>query len=500
MAACGQLPDDDAQHSVPTDEIAPAMAGLTDHDTDPKSDHRQERRGPRLWVILAWIVCLAGIGAGGYYYYRMRTDAGAPPAAAATPPGAPVAAGPGPGGPPGAAGPVRPTPVVATRAQSADVPIWLKAIGSVAAANTVTVRSRVDGQLMRVLFSEGQMVKAGDLLAEVDPRAYQAQLEQAEGQLARDTALLENARIDLQRYRTLFKQDSIAKQQVDTQEALVRQYEGTVKVDKGQVDNARLQLSYARITAPISGRIGLRAVDAGNMIKAGDTNGLATITQVTPISVIFTIAEDNLPVVIRRMREDTAVPVQAFDRSQANKLASGKLVTIDNQIDMTTGTVKLKAEFPNDDGALFPNQFVNVRMLLDVRRNATVIPTAAIQRAGQSAFVYAVTPENRIAVRQIVPGPIEGFRTIVESGLQPGDQVVTDGGDRLREGTMVTVSAPPGDAPTAAAAPPSNQLPSSTQPRQQRRTPDGQRPPGQQPGGQQGQQRPNNAGGGNSGG
>lgn len=421
------------------------MAGLT--DPDPKPDLRPARRSRRLWVPLVWIVCLVGIGAGGWYYYRMRTDGAAPPAAAAVPSGPGGAGGPRPGGP------ARPTPVVATRAQTADMPIWLKAIGSVAAANTVTVRSRVDGQLMRVLFAEGQMVKAGDLLAEIDPRIYQAQLEQAEGQFARDSALLDNARIDLQRYRTLFKQDSIAKQQVDTQEALVRQYEGTVKVDKGQVDNARLQLSYARITAPISGRIGLRAVDAGNMVKAGDANGLATITQVTPISVIFTIPEDSLPVVAGRMREGTEVPVQAFDRSQANKLASGRLVTIDNQIDMTTGTVKLKAEFANADGALFPNQFVNVRMLLDVRRAATVIPTAAIQRAGQNAFVYAITPENRIAVRQVVPGPLEGSRTIVESGLQPGEQVVTDGGDRLREGTVVSVAPPPGEVPAAGSAP-----------------------------------------------
>lgn len=463
------------------------MAGPT--DPDPNSAPAPARRGPRLWVILVWIVCLAGIGAGGYYYYRMRTGAAAPPAVAAVRPGG------APFGPPGAPGPARPTPVVATRAQTADMPIWLKAIGSVTAANTVTVRSRVEGQLMRVLFTEGQMVKAGDLLAEIDPRAYQAQLEQAEGQLARDQALLENARIDLQRYRTLFKQDSIAKQQVDTQEALVRQYEGTVKVDKGQVDNAKLQLSYARITAPITGRIGLRAVDAGNMVKAGDTNGLATITQVTPISVIFTIPEDSLPVVLRRMREGPDVPVQAFDRSQTNKLASGKLVTIDNQIDATTGTVRLKAEFANEDGALFPNQFVNVRLLLDVRRGAVVIPTAAIQRAGQNAFVYAITPENRIAVRQITLGPLEGNQTIVESGLQAGEQVVTDGGDRLREGTPVTVAAPPGAAPAAAAAGPGPGPQGGNQQRP-RRMPDGQAPPGTQ----SGQPRPRQNAGGNSGG
>ncbi len=465
------------------------MAGLS--DPDPKSGPSPARRKWRPWAILLWIACFAGLAAGGYYYYRMRTDAQPPATGAATSPtgGPPRAAGPGG---PGAAGPARPTPVVATKAQTADMQIWLKAIGSVAAANTVTVRSRVDGQLMRVLFSEGQVVKAGDLLAEIDPRPYQAQLEQAEGQLARDSALLDNARIDLQRYRTLFKQDSIAKQQVDTQEALVRQYEGTVKVDKGQVDNAKLQLSYARITAPITGRIGLRAVDAGNIVKAGDTNGLATITQVTPISVIFTIPEDSLPAVTRRMREGTEVPVQAFDRSQANKLASGKLVTIDNQIDATTGTVKLKAEFPNDDGALFPNQFVNIRLLLDVRRGATVIPTAAIQRAGQNAFVYAITPENRIAVRQVTLGPLEGNRTIIETGLQPGDQVVTDGGDRLREGTSVTVAAPPGEAPATAGEQGAN-------PQRPRRAPDGQGPP---PGTQQQQQRPrqNQAGSGNSGG
>jgi multidrug efflux system membrane fusion protein len=328
-------------------------------------------------------------------------------------------------------------PVAVAPARTADFIVWLNALGNVNARSTVTVRPRVDGQLARVLFREGQTVKAGELLAEIDPKPFEVQVTQANGQLARDQAQLANARVDLARYQTLLKQDSIAQQQVDTQAALVRQLEGTIEADRGVVDNAKLQLSYTRITAPAGGRTGLRQVDPGNMVRQTDANGIVVITQVQPINVIYSIPEDRLAAVIKRVQAGDAPLVDAYDRDGRIKLASGKLVTIDNQIDPTTGTIKLKAEFANEPAALFPNQFVNVRMQLDTLHAVTVVPTSAVQRGSPGTFVYRVNDDSTVSVKVVKLGPTEGEVTVVESGLQPGERVVTDGADKLRDGAKI---------------------------------------------------------------
>ena len=346
-------------------------------------------------------------------------------------------------------------PVVAVAATTADVGVQLDGLGSVTPIATVTVRSRIDGQLMKLAFKEGQMVRAGDLLAEIDPRPAQVQLATADGQLARDQALLKNAQIDLERYKTLFQQDSIAKQQLDTQDALVRQYDATLKMDHAAVENARLQLVYSRVTAPISGRLGLRQVDLGNIVRSGDANGLVVITQLQPITVVFSIPEDSLQPVLKKLREGEkrgeTLTVAAFDRAGKTQLATGSLLTIDNQIDPATGTVKLKAQFANEDLALFPNQFVNVRMLVDTRVGATVIPVAAVQRGTPGTFVYSVDAETKaVSVRKVRLGPVQGETVAIEEGIRPGTLVVIDGADKLREGAVVEMvvrgNAPPKEA------------------------------------------------------
>jgi multidrug efflux system membrane fusion protein len=378
------------------------------------------RRWP--WLLA---LCLLLAATGAFWYFFIRSVAPGD--------GAPRTGRPGPG----ANSANRSIPVVAAPAKKGDVGVYIAGLGSVVPVATVTVRSRIDGQLMKVLFREGQVVRSGDLLAEIDPRPYQVQLDQAEGQMAKDRALLNNARIDLERYRVLFEQDSVAKQQLDTQQSLVRQYEGTVKVDQAQIDNAKLQLAYCRITAQIGGRLGLRQVDPGNMVHASDALGLVVITQLQPITVVFTIPEDSLPPVMQKLRAGDRLAVEAYDRADKIKLASGSLLTVDNQIDPATGTVKLKAQFANAEMSLFPNQFANVRMLLDVKRDATLVPSAAIQRGTPGTFVYLVKPDNTVTVRVVKLGPAQGDNVSIEAGLAPGEQVVVDGADKLREGAKV---------------------------------------------------------------
>lgn len=339
-----------------------------------------------------------------------------------------------------------PQPVQVATAKMGDMPITLNALGTVSPLATVTVKTQLAGTLQSVEFREGQMVKEGEVLAQIDPRPYQNSLANAEGALAKDTALLQEARLDLKRYQTLLEQDSIAHQQVDTQGSLVKQYEGQVRSDQATIETYKLDLVYARITAPVSGRVGLRQVDPGNYVTPTDANGIVVITQLQPISVIFTTSEDNLPAIMKQMRGGVKLQTTAYDRNNTAVLESGYLDTVDNQIDTTTGTVKLRAMFPNTDLMLFPNQFVNAQLLIDTIHDAVIVPTPAVLNGSSGQFVYLVKPDNTVTVRPVKIGPVDGERTSIASGLAAGERVVIDGSDRLREGAKITIPRAGGDS------------------------------------------------------
>lgn len=380
----------------------------------------------RLWIVALAVLLVAG----GWWYLRGR--GGLPSTAAVGATGAPAYPGAANGQPTEGV-----VPVVVATARRGDLPVYFKGLGNVNAFNTVTVRSRVDGQIVKINFTEGQNVKQGDSLIEIDPRPFEVQLEQAEGQLAKDQAQLKDVQIDYERYKQLFQEGVTPRQQVDTQQAQVGQYEGAIKTDQAQINNAKLQLVYSHITAPISGRIGLRLVDMGNIVHATDTNGLLVITQLQPISVIFTLPQDQLPQVMARMHRANAMEVDAYDRDDTQKIASGKLLTIDNQIDSTTGTYKLKAVFENAKGELFPNQFVNVHLLIDTRKQVVLVPATAILRGSQGTYVFSVDRANKVKVKNIVLAETTAGISGISSGLAEGDVVVIDGQDKLQEGSEV---------------------------------------------------------------
>ncbi len=387
----------------------------------------------RWWLwLLAILVIVAAV-----WFYRSRSSAANSAAAGAAAAGA-------------TRGPLS-VPVVVATATKGDLPVFYNGLGSVNAFNTVTVRSRIDGQLISVAFKEGQTVKSGAVLAEIDPRPYQVQLEQAEGALARDVAQQQDALVNLDRYKLLFKEGVIPKQQLDTQQASVGQFDGAIQTDKATIDNAKLNLNYCRITAPITGRIGLRLVDAGNMVHAADANGLLVITQLQPIAVLFSLPQDQLPVVYTKLRSGQQLSVEAFDRDNTDKIASGKLLTIDNQIDSTTGTYKLKAVFNNEDNVLFPNQFVNVHLLVNTLKNIVIVPTTAILRGSQGVYVFSVASNGTVKVRSITVAETNGNVTGISAGLNPGDVVVTDGQDKLQDGTKVDPRPASGSAPKTGA-------------------------------------------------
>src|SRR6516165_10584841 len=376
------------------------------------------RRRSWLWRLFWVLLALAIIAAAVWYWPRPESQ--------------PKNAGRGQFG-----GPV---PVALATVTRGDMPVTLTGLGTVTPLATVTVKTQINGYLTEVAFQEGQMVKKGDFLAQIDPRPYQVALEQAEGQLAKDQVLLKNAQVDLQRYNTLVAQNSIARQTRDTQVSLVAQDQAALKTDQAQVDAQKLNLVYAHIVSPVTGRVGLRQVDAGNYVQTSDPNGIVVVTQLQPISVIFTLPEDNLPAVMKQVHAGAVLPVTAYDRTGTTALGKGRLETVDNQIDTTTGTVKLRAIFDNEQETLFPNQFVNVQLLVDTLHETDIVPVSAIQHGAPGAFVYVVKPDQTATVKTVKLGPGDGQHIAVLDGLQPGDKVVVDGSDRLREGAKVSLA------------------------------------------------------------
>ena len=404
------------QSSTP-EQLSQPVAEPSEPALDGAPQPPLERKPPgkrnRTWIWLVLPV-LAGVVA---FFFMQRHGQGGQTAARASLPQAPLS-------------------IATDTARQGSISNYINALGTVTALNTVTIKSRVDGQLMSVNYREGQFVQAGSLLAEIDPRTFQAQLTEAEGQYQRDQAILNNALLDLARYRTAYSKNAIPKQQLDTQESTVHQYEGIVKNDQGQIDNAKLELVYCHITAPISGRVGLRLVDPGNIVHASDTNGLLVITQLQPISVTFSVAEDFLPQIQKQLRSGRHLAVDVLDRSQQTKIASGFLSSVDNEIDTSTGTVKLKGIFPNQSQALFPNQFVNAKLLVTTERDVTLISTSAIQRNTQGAFVYLVKRDQTVLLQSVKLGMADDNVTAVE-GIKPGDVVAIDGFDKLQNGIKV---------------------------------------------------------------
>jgi multidrug efflux system membrane fusion protein len=407
-------------------------------DNPPAAQPGRESAGappPPAQPFKAWtvglVIVLALGAAGGVWWFNHRNDA------------ANLAAGRG-GFRFGRGGV---TPVSTAVAAKGELKVYLSALGSVTALNTTTVKANATGELMAIHFAEGQVVKAGDVLAEIDPRPYRISLEQAEGQLARDTALLENVRRDVERYENA--REAVTQQQIDTSKANVAQYEGIVRADQASVANFKLQLSYCSVRAPITGRVGLRLVDQGNMIRTSDP-GIVVIAQEQPISVVFSIPEDSLPTIRKAMLEGRKLPVDAYDRGMKVRLATGELFAVDNQIDATTGTVRLKAQFTNEDEGLFPNQFVNVRMLTEVQEGVTLIPNSAIQLAGTTRFVFVVKPDETVERRTVTVGRTEGERTVITDGVVAGETVVTEGVDRLQSGSKVMARTPVLEAPAPA--------------------------------------------------
>jgi membrane fusion protein, multidrug efflux system len=425
---------------------------------DPARSGRTPEAKSRWWL---WLIVLAIVVGAGVWYFKSKGST-----EAQSPAGAPQG---GKGGRPGQGMPGQAVPVVVATAQRGDLPVYFNGLGTVTAFNTVTVRSRVDGQIVKINFTEGQTVHQGDALVEIDPRPYQVQLEQAEGQLAKDQAQLRDVQVDYERFQLLFKEGVIPKQQVDTQQALVGQNLGAIKADQGAIDNAKLQIVYSHITAPITGRVGLRLVDMGNIVHAADTTGLLVITQLQPIAVIFALPQDQLSQVLSKLHSGTQLPVDAYDRDDVTKIATGKLLTIDNQIDTTTGTYKLKSEFSNEKNSLFPNQFVNVHLLVDTKHNVTIVPSTAIQRGPQGTYVYLAQRDNTVKIQRVTVALASGSSVGVSTGLQAGDNVVVDGQDKLQDGSKIEARTSTGGstAPGGSQAQNQDQTPPSNQPSQQ---------------------------------